>query len=331
MKPANTRLSLTQLEQGIRAGDAVILAKALTLVESTLRADQKKGQQLLMRLMPAGAGSIRIGITGIPGVGKSTFIEAFGKYLTSTGKRVAVLAIDPTSQKTRGSILGDKTRMEALSRDPLAFIRPTASGHTAGGIAAKTFESIALCEAAGFDVILVETVGVGQSEVAVRGLVDFFLLLMLPGAGDDLQGIKKGIMEMADGIVITKADGDNLKRAKQAQADLNHALHLFQTGESGWRPKVIMTSAVEKTGVAETWQMVENFLHDTRANGFFASNRNHQKLEWFRRALAQRTHEEILSTARIRSAIKKAEERILKNEVFPGQAAEEIIQTFLKV
>lgn len=232
------RLTTEEYANGIASGDRVILAKAISLAESSLPEDQKQSTELLARLNLKTVDTIRIGITGVPGVGKSTFIEAFGKHITSLNKKIAVLTIDPSSQLTKGSILGDKTRMDELSKNPLAFIRPSASGNTLGGTTGRTRECIILCEAAGYEVIVVETVGVGQSETGVKNLVDFFLLLMLAGAGDELQGIKKGIMEMADAMVITKADGDNVKRAKEAQADYQHALHLFSDSASGWKPEV---------------------------------------------------------------------------------------------
>ena len=243
-------------EEGILRGVRIVLGQAITLVESSRAQDRTMAENLIEKLLTKTGRSIRIGITGVPGVGKSTFIEVFGKYLTALHMKVAVLAIDPSSKKTRGSILGDKTRMEELSKDPLAFIRPTSTGDAIGGVANATREAILLCEAAGYPVILIETVGVGQSEVAVRGMVDFFLLLMLAGAGDELQGIKKGIMEMADGIVIAKADGENSKMAKQAQADFQQALHWFQLPDSGWAPKVLTNSAFTKNGIAEIWAMI---------------------------------------------------------------------------
>jgi LAO/AO transport system kinase len=275
-----TRLSVDEYAHGIQSGNRVILAKAITMVESNLDSDQKQSAELFEKIIHLTGKSVRIGITGVPGVGKSTFIEAFGKHLIDLGKKIAVLTIDPSSSITHGSILGDKTRMETLSKNPHAFIRPTASGNTLGGVASSTREAMLLCEAAGYDVILVETVGVGQSEVAVKNMVDFFLLLMLAGAGDELQGIKKGIMEMADAIVITKADGDNVRKATEARADYQHALHLFPPSESGWITKVLTCSAHSQTGIAETWNMVEDFQTLTQPSGHFIENRKQQSIAW---------------------------------------------------
>jgi LAO/AO transport system kinase len=276
-----TRLTSDQYIHGILSGDRIILGKAITLVESSLASDQNLASEVLDKILHKTGKSLRIGITGVPGVGKSTFIEAFGTYLTDQGKKIAILTVDPSSQLTRGSILGDKTRMEDLSKNPLAFIRPSASGNMLGGVTGKTREAMLLCEAAGFEVILIETVGVGQSEVAVRNMVDFFLLLMLAGAGDELQGIKKGIMEMADALVITKADGDNLNHAKEAQSEYSHALHLLPSKASHWEPKVLTSSAVEKTGMDEVWKMILKYEHKTKSSGFFELNRQRQNISWF--------------------------------------------------
>ncbi len=331
MKSHNqTTLSHAEFAHEIQQGNRVVLAKAITMIESKLAKDRQKGQQLIERLLPRTGNAIRIGITGVPGVGKSTFIEAFGKYLTSQSLKIAVLAIDPSSAKTKGSILGDKTRMEELARDPNAFIRPTATGSALGGVASRTREAMLLCEAAGFDVILVETVGVGQSEVIVRDMVDFFLLLMLAGAGDDLQGIKKGIMEMADGIAITKVENDNLKKARQAQADLEHALHMFQISESGWQPKVLLTSAIENKGIKESWELVNRYVSFTKANHFFEKNRQQQSLKWFHESIGQLLQEELSSS---KSALKKMrllEEQILRNELLAPAAAREVVKTFFQ-
>jgi LAO/AO transport system kinase len=277
----NSRLSLYEFEQGIVKADRMVLAKAITLVESTRPDDVELTTQLMDKIIPLTGGAMRLGITGIPGVGKSTFIEAFGEYLTGEGRKIAILTIDPSSQLTKGSILGDKTRMDSLSKNPLAFIRPSSSGNVLGGVASKTREAMLLCEAAGYEVILIETVGVGQSEVVVRNMVDFFLLLMLAGAGDELQGIKKGIMEMADALVITKADGDNVKHATNAQAEYQHALHLFPSKKSGWTPPVMISSAQEKTGIKEVWKTIENYRRKTKESGFFEENRELQNQLWF--------------------------------------------------
>lgn len=325
------RLTVDAFVQGILAKDRTILSRAITLVESQLPSDREVAEKLVDEILPHTGKSIRIGITGIPGVGKSTFIEAFGKYLTSMGKQLAVLAIDPSSQKTKGSILGDKTRMNDLSKDEKAFIRPTSAGDSLGGVANYTREAILLCEAAGFDLIIVETVGVGQSEAQVRNMVDFFLLLMLGGAGDELQGIKKGIMEMADGIVITKADGDNLKRAAQAQSDFKHALHLFQPPESGWIPKVLISSAVELRGLHETWEMINEFRSFTSMNGYLQSQRDAQNKTWFHSTINQILRNEILNHKSILEKIKMMEQKINSGEIHPGAAARAVVNDFLKL
>lgn len=260
----------------------MVLAKAITLVESTLPKDQQVAGEVINAILPDTGQALRVGITGAPGVGKSTFIEAFGKTVLASGKKLAVLTIDPTSQLTSGSILGDKTRMQELARNAQAFIRPTPSGRTLGGVATHTRETILLCEAAGFDFIIVETVGTGQSEVAIKHIVDFFLLLVQPGAGDELQGIKKGIMEMADAVAITKADGENLGSARTAQADFQQALHLQQPQPSGWSPKVVTCSALAHTGLEEIYRMVLQYQEQLSASGYFQAKRQQQLTEWFR-------------------------------------------------
>lgn len=325
----NKLLNLKDTQKEILNGNTFVLARAITLCESQKASDQKLADELLTKLLPASRRSLRVGITGSPGVGKSTFIEALGKHLTSLGKKIAVLAIDPSSGKTKGSILGDKTRMEELAKDPLAFIRPTATGYTLGGVADKTREAILLCEAAGFEIILVETVGVGQSETAVRNMVDFFLLLQLAGAGDELQGIKKGIMEMADGIVITKADGENEKQARQAQTEYQHALHLFQPSESGWQPKVLTTSALEKNGIEEVWKMIEGFHSYTLKNKFFRKNRDQQNLRWFRESVDQLLKNKILKSKTALSKIKSFEKKIAEEKITPSKAAGEVVKSLL--
>ncbi|PRY87534.1 methylmalonyl Co-A mutase-associated GTPase MeaB [Mongoliibacter ruber] len=274
------RLSVDQYVSGVLKGDRMVLSRAITLVESTLESDQLLAEKVMEQVIPHSGKSIRIGITGVPGVGKSTFIESFGDILLEAGYKLAVLAVDPSSQRSGGSILGDKTRMEKLSADKRAYIRPSPAGSTLGGVSAKTREAMLLCEAAGFGVIFIETVGVGQSEIAVRGMVDFFLLLMLAGAGDELQGIKKGIIEMCDALVINKADGDNVEAAKRAQREYANALHLFPAKENGWYPKVKVSSAVTGDGLKEVWQMIQEYIEKMMSNGFFESNRASQRVNW---------------------------------------------------
>jgi len=321
----SSKPSIKDFSKSILQGDTVALGRAITLIESKKPTDQKLGDALLEKILTNTGKSLRVGITGSPGVGKSTFIEAFGKHLTSLGKKIAVLAVDPSSAKTKGSILGDRTRMEELSKDVRAFIRPTSSGNSLGGVANKTRETILLCEAAGYEIIIVETVGVGQSETAVRNMVDFFLLLQLAGAGDELQGIKKGIMEMADAIVITKADGENQKKAKQAQTEFQHALHLFEPPTSGWTPKVLTTSAIQKKGIDEVWKMIDSFREVTTANNFFQQNRGQQKQLWFHVTIQQLMKEKILQSKNA-TVIKSLERKISKGEILPGKAAQEAIK-----
>ncbi|MBT6699981.1 MAG: methylmalonyl Co-A mutase-associated GTPase MeaB [Flavobacteriales bacterium] len=264
----------------ILKGNKVALAKGITLLESFLETDIISSQELISNCLPHSGDSIRIGITGIPGVGKSTFIETFGKILTEKGKKVAVLAIDPTSEKTHGSILGDKSRMNKLAVDENAFIRPSPSSGTLGGVSSKTRDSIILCEAAGFNVILIETVGVGQSETIVNTICDFFLLLMLAGAGDELQGIKRGIMELADMVVITKSDGDNLQKANNAKQEYQMALHLFPASENGWTPKVSVCSALEDTGIKDIWETISTYNQQMISNNYKDENRKKQDVYW---------------------------------------------------
>jgi LAO/AO transport system kinase len=322
----NRKPTTKELASQLAAGNIVALGRAITLIESKKSSDQKIADALLEKILASSGRSLRIGITGAPGVGKSTFIEAFGKHLTSLGKKIAVLAVDPSSAKTKGSILGDRTRMEELSKDKLAFIRPSSSGNALGGVADKTRETILLCEAAGFEIIIVETVGVGQSETAVRNMVDFFLLLQLAGAGDELQGIKKGIMEMADAIVITKADGENEKKARQAQVEFQHALHLFQPSILGWTPKVLTTSAIHKKGIDEVWKMIESFKQITTGNNSFEKNREQQKLAWFHESIQLLIKEKILQSKKISTNIKSLEKKITKGEILSSKAAKGLIK-----
>lgn len=306
--------------------DRVALSKAITLVESTRPEHNEQAQEIIQQLLPHTGNSIRIGITGVPGVGKSTFIDAFGTYLVEKGKRVAVLAIDPSSTISKGSILGDKTRMENLVNHPNAYIRPTAAGNALGGVAKATGESILLCEAAGFDIILVETVGVGQSETTVKNLTDFFLLLMLAGAGDELQGMKRGIMEMADLILINKADGDNIDKAKKAAQQYKQALHLFPAADNGWVPQTDICSAYTKEGIDRCWNTVEKFVALQQENGYFSKKRIQQKIFAFRETLQQQLFSKILKQPEVAIAIEQKEKAIAAQQINAYKAAYEILQ-----
>jgi LAO/AO transport system kinase len=269
-----------------------------------------------------------VGITGVPGVGKSTFIEALGTMLTSMGKKVAVLTVDPSSSISKGSILGDKTRMQELVKDPNAFIRPSPSGESLGGVARKTRESIILCEAAGYDIILVETVGVGQSETAVHSMVDFFLLLKISGAGDELQGIKRGIMEMADAIVINKAEGDNLRRAQRARSEFERALHLYPPKDNDWTPKVVTCSSLEKTGVKEIWNMIEAYVVLTKENDFFASKRQEQNKYWFFQTVEDLLKQQFYQHATIKKELQPLTKKVEENSISPFRAAERLLYLY---
>jgi LAO/AO transport system kinase len=314
--------SAAELVQGILSQNITALSRAITLVESTNPEHLKKANAIIQECLPHANKSVRIGITGVPGVGKSTFIETFGMFLTSRGKKLAVLAVDPSSTLSRGSILGDKTRMEDLVKDDNAFIRPSASGTSLGGVARKSRETIILCEAAGFDTILIETVGVGQSETAVHSMVDFFLLLKLAGAGDELQGIKRGIMEMADAIVINKADGDNLKNAKIAKVEFNRALHLYPPKTSGWQPKVLLASALQNQGIPEVWKLIEDYLTLAKDTHFFDHNRNEQNKFWLLQTIEDRLKSDFYNNPSIKTELKIQLERIENGETSPFAAAE---------
>jgi LAO/AO transport system kinase len=284
--------SINYLLRGVQQEDRIALSRAITLVESKHPSHQKQAEELLEAILPKTGNSFRLGITGVPGVGKSTFIDAFGSYLTALGKKVAVLSIDPSSTRTKGSILGDKTRMERLSRNPSAFVRPSPSANQLGGVAQKTRESILLCEAAGYDVVIVETVGVGQSETAVHDMVDFFLLLMLSGGGDELQGIKRGIMEMADMILINKVDGENMKAGARAKKEYKRAVHLFPENEKGWNIPVETVSSTESRGLSTCWNHMTVYLEKVQGNGYLEKSRSEQTLAWFREALRQKLEQD---------------------------------------
>lgn len=322
--------SADELVQGILNGNITDLSRAITLVESTNPEHLAKANEVINGCLPHANQSVRIGITGVPGVGKSTFIEAFGKHLTSLGKKVAVLAVDPSSTISHGSILGDKTRMEELVKDKNAYIRPSASGETLGGVARKTRETIILCEAAGFDTIIIETVGVGQSETAVHSMVDFFLLLKISGAGDELQGIKRGIMEMADAIVINKADGDNIKKAKLAKTEFNRALHLFPVKKSGWMPTVSTCSAITKEGIDEVWKTISNYLELTQSNAYFQEKRQEQNQYWMMETINEQLKNHFYTHPEITKLLNEKKKAVQNNALSPFSAAMELLSTYFK-
>lgn len=318
--------STDELVLGIIQQDKVALSRAITLIESTNPKHLSKASEIINRCLVFSSDAIRIGITGVPGVGKSTFIEALGKHLTQMGKKVAVLAVDPTSAISKGSILGDKTRMEALVKDDNAFIRPSPAGDSLGGVARKTKEAIVLCEAAGYEIILIETVGVGQSETAVHSMTDFFLLLKLAGAGDELQGIKRGIMEMADAIVINKADGDNLKSARHAKAAFSSALHLFPPKENGWIPKVELCSSTEKKGIENTWKMIETYMAKNRANLCIEKKRIEQDKFWLLRTIDEQLKRRFYNRPEVKNELEKQLQAIENKDINPFEAASLILK-----
>lgn len=322
--------SAETLFAGIQEGDLTALSSAITLVESENPTHSEEAQRLIQMCLPLSGNSIRVGITGVPGVGKSTFIESFGKVLVENGKRVAVLAIDPSSSVSGGSILGDKTRMNELSVTENVFIRPSAAGSTLGGVARKTRESIILCEAAGYDIILIETVGVGQSETVVKSMVDFFLLLMLSGAGDELQGIKKGIMEMADALVITKADGDNVKQANLASREYKNALHLFPPNANEWIPQVFTCSSATGDNVSRVFDVIESFENQVKLNGHFKKTRIEQDKKWLSETLKEMILSGFYDNAELIAALKLSEQRMDAGEVTSFQAANELFELYKK-
>ena len=320
--------STDEYVEGILRGDITILSQAITLIESNKPEHYDQAQQIIERCLPHAGRSVRIGITGVPGAGKSTFIEAVGNMVVSLHHRLAVLAIDPSSERSGGSILGDKTRMESISSNPDIFIRPSPSAGSLGGVARKTRETIVLCEAAGFDVIFIETVGVGQSETAVHSMVDMFMLLQISGAGDELQGIKRGIMEMADMMVITKADGENRQKAELARAQFQSALHLFPMPESGWRPKVYTCSAVAETGLEEVWKGVEEFLDHIESNGYFQSNRNRQNKYWMYESINDTLKDSFYRDPAVAAHLADVEQRVLDAKLSSFIAAKELLDIY---
>ncbi len=315
-----------QLISQISEGNITALSRAITLIESTNKSHSQQAHDIIKGCLAYANNSVRIGITGVPGVGKSTFIEAFGKHLSDAGKKIAVLAIDPSSSITKGSILGDKTRMEDLVKDSNVYIRPSPSGESLGGVARKTRETIILCEAAGFDTILIETVGVGQSETAVHSMVDFFLLLKLAGAGDELQGIKRGIIEMADSIAINKADGENLKAAKIAKVEFNRALHLYPIKDSEWTPKVLLCSALQNEGIETIWETIEDYVKQTQVNGYFDHRRHEQNKFWLIETIKDHLHSDFFNNGIIKEALKKQIALIEAQKTTPFAAADFLLK-----
>lgn len=326
--PLRKKMTIQQYVDGVASGDRVALSKAITLIESNAPKDFDKAQKVLQALLPRTGKALRIGITGVPGAGKSTFIEAFGQMLCHQGYKVAVLAVDPTSSITGGSILGDKTRMQMLSREPNCFIRPSPSKGTLGGVARKSRETMMLCEAAGCDVILVETVGVGQSETTVRSMVDFFMLVVLTGAGDDLQGIKKGIMELADAIVVNKADGDNLERAKVAQGEYERMIEFIRPATRGWKTHAYRCSALKKTGLLELWAVMREFEKTTKASGVFQERRQSQVLSWVHSMIDEHLHNLFFNDPVIMGRLPEVRAAVLAGVVSPSQAVTELIHAF---
>ena len=319
-----------ELADGILNGNITALSRAITLVESTNSNHLEKANEVINACLPFANQSIRIGITGVPGVGKSTFIEAFGKHLTGLGKKVAVLAVDPSSTISHGSILGDKTRMEELVKDENAFIRPSPSGETLGGVARKTRETITLCEAFGFDIIIIETVGVGQSETAVHSMVDFFLLLKIAGAGDELQGIKRGIMEMADAVLINKADGDNIKKANLAKIEFNRALHFFPAKKSGWMPKTATCSAITQDGINAVWQMILDFESLTKSNNYFFEKRKEQNQFWMMETIDEQLKASFYNHPEIIKLLEENKKAVQNDAISPFLAANILLKKYFE-
>ncbi|MCL1908014.1 MAG: methylmalonyl Co-A mutase-associated GTPase MeaB [Holophagaceae bacterium] len=314
--------------EGILSGDRTRLARAITLIESNASSHFAQSQEVLKSILSKTGGSVRIGITGVPGAGKSTFIEAFGSHLTALGKKVAVLAVDPSSTVTGGSILGDKTRMERLATNPLAFIRPSPSGGTLGGVARKTRETLLIFEAAGYDVVLVETVGVGQSETTVRSMVDFFLLVLVPGAGDELQGIKKGVVELADAILINKADGSNIIAAQTARAEYERALHYLQPATEGWQTIALTASAMTGEGVPEVWDNIQSFVGSTRTSGAFSRRRQIQERDWVRAIVEGHLREQFYADEEIQRLLPGLDREVMNGEIPATTAAQVLLEAY---
>lgn len=329
-KPKRRQFTVGEYVEGIVKGDVTVLSQAVTLVESVKPEHQAVAQEVIEKCLPYSGNSIRIGISGVPGAGKSTSIDVFGLHVLERGGKLAVLAIDPSSERSKGSILGDKTRMEKLSVHPDSFIRPSPTAGSLGGVARKTRETIILCEAAGFDKIFVETVGVGQSETAVHSMVDFFLLIQLAGTGDELQGIKRGIMEMADGIVINKADGNNIEKAKLAAAHFRNALHLFPAPESGWTPQVLTYSGFYGIGIKEIWDMVYSYIDFVKKNGYFDYRRNEQAKYWMYETINEHLRDSFYNNPAIASMLAAQEQDVLQGKATSFSAAKKLLDTYFR-
>lgn len=325
--PAKARTALTAEDyaQGILDGDRVMLSRAITVIESNAPKHFELGQEIIQKILPHSGKAMRVGITGVPGAGKSTFIEAFGTYLCGEGLKVAVLAVDPSSSLSRGSILGDKTRMENLAREKNAFIRPSPSGGSLGGVTRKSRETMLLCEAAGYDAVLVETVGVGQSETMVRSMVDYFLVVVITGAGDDLQGIKKGIIELADSILVNKADGDNKMKAMMARADYDQILHYLRPATEGWKTKAYTCSSITGEGIADMWGVIKDFRDNVIASGVFSKRRKEQTIEWVRAMTAEYLQNKIAQNAELTKCREDIERKVIEGAITPTVAAKAVI------
>lgn len=327
-RPKRRQFTAGEYVEGILKGDITVLSQAVTLIESVKHEHQALAQEVVEKCLPFSGNSVRIGISGVPGAGKSTSIDVFGLHVLEKGGKLAVLAIDPSSERSKGSILGDKTRMEKLSVHPDSFIRPSPTAGSLGGVARKTRETIILCEAAGFDKIFVETVGVGQSETAVHSMVDFFLLIQLAGTGDELQGIKRGIMEMADAIVINKADGNNIEKAKLAAAHFRNALHLFPAPESGWIPKVLTYSGFYGIGIKEIWDMIYEYFAFVKANGYFEHRRNEQAKYWMYESINEQLRDSFYNNPAVSSLLAYEEEQVLSGKTSSFSAARRLLDTY---
>ncbi len=328
-KSLNTEFSPVKIIEGVRNNNRALLARAITLIESNSAKHHETAKQILNGLLPYSGNSLRIGITGMPGAGKSTLIEELGVYLVERGHKVAVLAVDPSSEISKGSILGDKTRMEKLSGHPNCFVRPSPAGGTLGGVARKTRETITVVEAAGYDTVLIETVGVGQSETEVRSMVDFFLLVLIPGAGDELQGIKKGVMELTDCVLINKAEDENSTKAEISKRDYENALHYLRPYTKGWEPKVITASAITGKGIKELWDLIKTFEEETKKSFVFFENRKLQTLSWTKKIIETGLKESFYNDDEIKQKYPMLKEKILAGEITPTSAAEDLLNSFL--